>query len=110
MALIRPFILRLVVLLFKCFLSSFERACSARQPDIGSKSLFFVTYHASNSLNCARIANVCVCDKFARKPDSVEIIVSLLGQSLPANHEKYANKVAVDMQCGEVYRPGRSSL
>ena len=29
-----------------------------------------------------------VCEKYARKPESVEIIVSLLDQSLPANHEK----------------------
>ena len=28
-----------------------------------------------------------VCEKYARKPESVEIIVSLLGQSLPANYE-----------------------
>ena len=28
------------------------------------------------------------CEKYARKPESVEIIVSLFGQSLPANHEK----------------------
>ena len=36
-----------------------------------------------------------------KKPRWVEIIVSLLGQSLPANHEQ-TNVVAVDTQCGEV--------
>ena len=66
----------------------FERACSARQPDIvGSESLFCATYHANNWSNCARIANVCRIRKYARKPESVEIIVSLLCQSLPANQE-----------------------
>ena len=35
------------------------------------------------------------------KPESVEVIVILLGQSLPANHD-YANVVGVDTPCGEV--------
>ena len=42
------------------------------------------------------------CAKYARKPESVEIIVSLLGQSLPANHDKKTNGVGVDTPCGEV--------
>ena len=78
----------------------FERACSARQPDMGLKSLFCATFHANSWLNCAYIANVCRIRKHARKPRSVEIIVSLLGQSLPANHE-YADGVGVDTPCGE---------
>ena len=40
-----------------------------------------------------------VCEE----PDSVETIVSLLGQSLPANHEKYANS----MESGLTRRAGR---
>ena len=87
----------------------FERACSARQPDLGLKSYFCATYHASSWSNCAFIANVCRIRKYAGKPRSVEIIVSLLGQSLPAYHEKLANGVGLDTPCGG-YRPGRSSL
>ena len=60
MALIRPFIFRLVLLLlFKCCYPNFECACSARQPDIiGSTLLICATYHANNLLNCARIASM----------------------------------------------------
>ena len=56
-ALIRPFILRLVLLLlFKFFSSSFW-ACLLGTPT--SKSPFCATYHANSWSNCARIANVC---------------------------------------------------
>ena len=96
MALIRPFILRVVLLTVvavQVFRYShdphFERACSARQPDIRSKSFLCATYHANNSLNlrshCKRLP---YARGYARKPDLAEIIVSLFGQSLPANHEK----------------------
>ena len=58
----------------------FERACSARQPDISSKSLFCATYHANSSLNCARIANVCrmrqVCEKTRVGRNNCELIGS----------------------------------
>ena len=69
--------LRLVMLLlFKCFSHPhFERACSARQPDIGLKSLFCATYHAHILSNCVRIANVCRIRKYARKHESFEITV-----------------------------------
>ena len=36
-----------------------------------------------------------VCEKCSRKPEAVEMIVSLLGQSPTSNHE-YANGVGVD--------------
>ena len=68
-ALIHPFILRLVLLLLTSVSRPhLERACSAHQRDIISKPLFCATYHAkSNWSNCARIANVCrmreVCEQ-----------------------------------------------
>ena len=58
--LFRPFILRLVLLLLlNVSHPHFERACSARQPDMGLKSFFCATYHANSWSNCVRIANVC---------------------------------------------------
>ena len=79
--LIRPFILRLVLLLmFKFSHPHFERACSARQPDIGSTSFLCATYHANNSLNCARIAIFCrmreVCEKTRLGRNNCELIGS----------------------------------
>ena len=62
----------------------FERACSARHPDIGFKSFFCATYHANSWSNCVRIANVCRIRKYARKSESVE---KLLDQGPPANQE-----------------------
>ena len=47
-----------------------------------------------------------ICEKHAREPELVAIIVSLLGQRLPANHAKYVHGVGVDTPCQEVYRPG----
>ena len=43
-----------------------------------------------------------VCEKCATKPEWVELIVSLLDQSQPANHEKQAYGVGVDTPCEEV--------
>ena len=62
------------------------------------------------SLNCARIANICRMREVSEKPDLVEIILSSLGQRLPAHHEKYANEVGVGTACEEIHRPGRSWL
>ena len=39
--------------------------------------------------------------KYARKLESVELVVGLLRQTLPATHEQ-ANGVGVDTPCGEV--------
>ena len=45
---------------------------------------------------------VCRIRKYARKPETVELIESLLlGQSLPANYE-WADRVGVDRPCGKV--------
>ena len=69
---------------------------------IWAKNRFFVRLIMQIALsNSARIANVCRVRKHVRKPELVEIIFSLLGQSLPANH-KQANGVGVDTPCGEV--------
>ena len=78
-----------------------ERACSARQLDIGIKPLFCAIYPANCWSNCVGIANVCRIRTYARKTESVEILVSLLGQSLPANRER-ANGVGVDTPCAQV--------
>ena len=68
---------------------------------MGLKSLSCAIYNANSWSDCARNANVCRIRKYARKPESVEIIVGLLGQSLLANHEQ-ANGVGVDTPCGEL--------
>ena len=89
MALIRPFILRLVLLLLTSVSRPhFERVCSARQPDTISKSLFCATYFAKNNWsNCARNANACrmrqECKKNRFDRHNCELT---LGQSLSANH------------------------
>ena len=61
----------------------FDRACSARQlikKEIGPKSFVCATYHASSSLNCARVANVCrmreVCEKSRLGRNNCELIGS----------------------------------
>ena len=60
------------------FRPHFECTCSARQPDIISKSIFCAIYRATNnSSNCARIANVCRVQQVCEKNVSVEITVSI---------------------------------
>ena len=59
----------------------FERACSARQPGIGSKSFFFATYYANSWSNCGRIAHVCrvrlvVCEKTRVDRHKCELIIA----------------------------------
>ena len=80
----------------------FERACSARQPDIGSKSLSRATYHANNSLNCARIADVCrmreVCDKNRLGRNNCELIGSK--PTSQSREKSQFNGVGVDTPCG----------
>ena len=91
MALIHPSILRLVMLLLCCSSVSrpyFKRACSARQPDIGSKIYFVRPILQLTCWTALALQIFAVCEKYARKPDSVQIIVSLLGQSLTAFFEK----------------------
>ena len=48
----------------------FERACSARQPDMGLQSHFCATYHANSRSNCVRIGKVCRTRKYARRNPS----------------------------------------
>ena len=84
------FMLRLVLLLlFKCISSSFW-ACLLGTPSWYRLKIVFFAPPITQITHWTALALqiFAVCEDYARKPDSVEITVSLLGQSLPANHEK----------------------
>ena len=112
MTLIRPFILRWVLLLlFKYFSSSFFFSVLARHanviPRIGSKS-FCATYHENNSLNCARIANVCrmreICEKTQLGRNNWELIGSKsTSQSITRNKPM---KSVLTRRAGRYIDPG----
>ena len=77
-ALIRAFMLRLMLLLTSVSRPYFERVFSARQPDIISKSLYCANYHAANIWsNCARSANVGRVREVCERKESVQITVSI---------------------------------
>ena len=95
MPLFRPFILRLVLLLlFKCFSSSFWAWLLGTPTRYRLKIVFLSTCYANNSLNCAGIANIChmreVCEKnrvgrnnceLASKPTSQSRVISQWSRS-----------------------------
>ena len=47
-----------------------------------------------------------VCETYASEPDSVETNVSLMGQSLPANHEKKPMESGLTSRAGRYIDPG----
>ena len=79
------------------------RACSARQPDIVAKSFFCATYHANNSLKCARIAIVCrmreACEKSRVGRNNCELMAS--------KTTSQSREISQSMRSGMTRRAGR---